>query len=141
MALGLPPSDADEPALMLEINTTPLVDVLLVLLVMLIITIPLQLHAIRMALTRTAAAAAPVTAVPIAIDIGADARILWNGEALTPTQLDERLAQLAGAPGAAPIEIRTQRAAAYGVFVQVLAATRAHGLSRVAVAGLERIPP
>ncbi len=141
MALGLHRTDADEPALMLEINTTPLVDVLLVLLVMLIITIPVQLHAIKMALPGTAVAAVPVATAPIAIHIEADARILWNGEVLTMTQLDARLAQLARAPGAAPIQIRTQRAAAYGVFVQVLAATRAHGFSRVAVVGLERIPP
>lgn len=141
MALDLHRTDADEPALMLEINTTPLVDVLLVLLVMLIITIPVQLHAIKMALPAATGAVAPVASAPIAITIEADARILWNGEALTAAQLDERLAQLARAPEAAPIQIRTQRTAAYGVFVQVLAATRAHGLSRVAVVGLERIPP
>ena len=94
MALDLHRTDADEPALMLEINTTPLVDVLLVLLVMLIITIPVQLHAIKMALPATTGAMEPVASAPIAITIEADARILWNGEALTAAQLDERLAQI-----------------------------------------------
>lgn len=141
MALGLHHIDADEPALMLEINTTPLVDVLLVLLVMLIITIPVQLHAIQTALPGADGAVVRAPAAPIAIRIEADARILWNGEVLTAAQLDARLAQLARVPDLAPIQIYTQRAAAYGVFVQVLAATRAHGLTRVAVVGLARTPP
>jgi len=56
MAQGLHCTEAEnEPGLMLDINTTPLIDVLLVLLVMLIITIPVQLHAVKMALPTAAA--------------------------------------------------------------------------------------
>ncbi len=141
MALGLNRTDADESALMLDINTTPLIDVLLVLLVMLIITIPVQLHAVKMELPVPAVAVPAAVARPIAIDIDADGRISWGGGPVTAAQLDERLAQLARVPEAPPVQIRTHRAAAYGVFVQVLAATRAHGLSRVAVVGLERTAP
>jgi biopolymer transport protein ExbD len=141
MALGLPRTDADEPAWMLDINTTPLIDVLLVLLVMLVITIPVQLHAVKMSLPGPAVTAPTVAAAPIAIDIDADGRILWRGGQVTAAQLDEHLAQLARAPEAPPVQIRTHRAAAYGVFIQVLAATRAHGLPRVAVVGVERAAP
>ena len=130
----LPHADTDEPPHMLAINTTPLIDVLLVLVVMLIITVPAQLHAIP---DRTAAD----TAAPVAIGVDAQARIRWNGELVSQAQLEARLEQAARAPQVPAIHIRMHQAAAYGAFVQVLAATRAHGLSRVAIVGLERSSP
>ena len=135
----------DEPGLMLEINTTPLIDVLLVLLVMLIITIPVQLHAVKMALPTASAATPPATGDVIAVEIDAEGNILWQGQVVTAAQLDERLAQLAAQAEMQKIQpqiqIRSDKAAAYGVFVQVLASTRRHGLSRVAVLGAEVFAP
>ena len=135
----------DEPGLMLEINTTPLIDVLLVLLVMLIITIPVQLHAVKMALPTAAVAASPRSGDVIALEIDAHSNILWQGQRVTAVQLDERLAQLgtqAETQKIQPqIQIRSDKAAAYGVFVQVLASTRRHGLSQVAVQGAEVFAP
>ena len=130
---------------MLEINTTPLIDVLLVLLVMLIITIPVQLHAVKMALPTASAATPPATGDVIAVEIDAHSNILWQGQRVTAVQLDERLAQLAAQAETQKIQpqiqIRSDKAAAYGVFVQVLASTRRHGLSRVAVLGAEVFAP
>ncbi len=142
MAQGLHRTEAeDEPDLMLDINTTPLIDVLLVLLVMLIITIPVQLHAVKMALPTAAAAASPASGDVIALEIDAQSNILWQGQGVTAAQLDERLAQVATQAETQDIQpqiqIRSDKAAAYGVFVQVLASTRRHGLSRVAVLGTE----
>ena len=146
MAQRLQRSESDdEPGLMLEINTTPLIDVLLVLLVMLIITIPVQLHAVKMALPTASAATPPATGDVIAVEIDAHSNILWQGQRVTAVQLDERLAQLgtqAETQKIQPqIQIRSDKAAAYGVFVQVLASTRRHGLSRVAVLGAEVFAP
>lgn len=140
MAQRLQRSEADdEPGLMLEINTTPLIDVLLVLLVMLIITIPVQLHAVKMALPTASAATPPPTGDVFAVEIDAESNILWQGQRVTAVQLDERLAQLATQAETQKIQpqiqVRSDKAAAYGVFVQVLASTRRHGLSRVAVLG------
>ena len=140
MAQRLQRSESDdEPGLMLEINTTPLIDVLLVLLVMLIITIPVQLHAVKMALPTASTATPPATGDVVAVEIDAHSNILWQGQRVTAVQLDERLAQLgtqAETQKIQPqIQIRSDKAAAYGVFVQVLASTRRHGLSRVAVLG------
>jgi len=136
---------ADEPGLLLDINTTPLIDVLLVLLVMLIITIPVQLHAVKMALPTAAVAASPRSGDVIALEIDAEGNILWQGQVVTAAQLDERLAQLAARAETQKIQpqiqIRSDKAAAYGVFVQVLASTRRHGLSRVAVLGSEVFAP
>jgi biopolymer transport protein ExbD len=146
MAQRLQRSEADdEPGLMLDINTTPLIDVLLVLLVMLIITIPVQLHAVKMALPPAPGAASPASGDVIAVEIDAQSNILWQGQVVTDVQLDERLAQLAAQAEAQriqpQIQIRSDKAAAYGVFVQVLASTRRHGLSRVAVLGTEVFAP
>ena len=146
MAQRLQRSESDdEPGLMLEINTTPLIDVLLVLLVMLIITIPVQLHAVKMALPTASAATPPATGDVIAVEIDAEGNILWQGQVVTAAQLDERLAQLATQAEMQKIQpqiqIRSDKAAAYGVFVQVLASTRRHGLSQVAVQGAEVFAP
>ena len=71
--------------------------------------------------------------------------MLWQGQVVTAAQLDERLAQLATQAETQKIQpqiqIRSDKAAAYGVFVQVLASTRRHGLSRVAVLGAEVFAP
>ena len=146
MAQRLQRSESDdEPGLMLEINTTPLIDVLLVLLVMLIITIPVQLHAVKMALPTASTATPPATGDVVAVEIDAHSNILWQGQRVTVVQLDERLAQLAMQAETqkiqSQIQIRSDKAAAYGVFVQVLASTRRHGLSRVAVLGAEVFAP
>ena len=146
MAQRLQRSEADdELGLMLDINTTPLIDVLLVLLVMLIITIPVQLHAVKMALPPAPGAASPASGDVIAVEIDAQSNILWQGQVVTDVQLDERLAQFATQAKTQKIQpqiqIRSNKAAAYGVFVQVLASTRRHGLSRVAVLGAEVFAP
>jgi biopolymer transport protein ExbD len=96
MAQRLQRSEADdEPGLMLDINTTPLIDVLLVLLVMLVITIPVQLHAVKMALPPAPVAASPRSGDVIALEIDAEGNILWQGQVVTAAQLDERLAKVA----------------------------------------------
>ena len=136
---------ADEPGLMLDINTTPLIDVLLVLLVMLIITIPVQLHAVKMALPAAPVAASSAGGGVIALEIDAQSNILWQGQGVTAAQLEERLAQVARKAETQKIQpqiqIRSDKAAAYGVFVQVLVSTRRHGLSQVAVLGAEVFAP
>jgi biopolymer transport protein ExbD len=146
MAQGLHRTEAeDEPGLMLDINTTPLIDVLLVLLVMLIITIPVQLHAVKMALPTAPVPASSAGGGVIALEIDAHSNILWQGQGVTAAQLEERLAQVARQAEVhkiqPQIQIRSDKAAAYGVFVQVLASTRRHGLSQVAVLGAEVFAP
>jgi biopolymer transport protein ExbD len=148
MAHGLQRTEAedeDEPRLMLDINTTPLIDVLLVLLVMLIITIPVQLHAVKMALPSAPVVASSDGGGVIALEIDAQSNIFWQGQGVTAAQLEERLAQVATQAQRQKIQpqiqIRSDKAAAYGVFVQVLASTRRHGLSRVAVLGAEVFAP
>ena len=84
-------SGSDEPEVMMEINTTPLIDVMLVLLVMLIITIPIQLHAVNLEMP----VGAPPTNLPkpekIQLDIDASSTVYWNGTAVTAAELDQKM--------------------------------------------------
>jgi len=146
MARGLQRSAADdEPGLLLEINTTPLIDVLLVLLVMLIITMPIQLHAVKMALPAASGSASPAGGARISVEIDSESNILIQGQRVTAAQLEAGFAELAAQAitqqQQPDIQIRTHRAASYGVFVQVLASSRRHGLSQVSVAGTEVFAP
>ena len=68
--------------LLVDINTTPLVDVLLVLLVMLIITIPVQLHAVGLEMPGRTAPVPPQPPVVVQLEVDAAGRFVWNGEPL-----------------------------------------------------------
>ena len=90
MAMNVGKPADSEPEVMIDINTTPLIDVMLVLLVMLIITIPIQLHSVNLNMPiGQSAAAARQAAEVVKIDIDPRARVYWNGEAL-PDRADAR---------------------------------------------------
>src|SRR4030095_9307062 len=80
MSMTIGSGSSPEPEVMMDINTTPLIDVMLVLLVMLIITIPIQLHAVTP--TRPPGNPPPPLVIPevLKVDIDDVGRIWWNGE-------------------------------------------------------------
>jgi biopolymer transport protein ExbD len=127
-----------DPEPIVDINTTPLVDVLLVLLVMLIITIPVQLHAVSLEMPgRTA----PRPAVPPAIvqlEVDAAGRFVWNGEPLANREaLDARLREAAQQPGQPEIHVRAHPRARYAPVAAALTSAQRHGLSRIGLVGSE----
>jgi biopolymer transport protein ExbD len=130
-----------EPDMLVDINTTPLIDVMLVLLIMFIVTIPMQTHAIRMALPAPGAAAATPPPLPaLRVDVAADGSITWDGERLDATDREtlEARAQAAAARAPRPeVHLHPDAGAAYGSVARVLAATQRHGLERVAIHGSE----
>jgi biopolymer transport protein ExbD len=98
-----------DPEPLVDINTTPLVDVLLVLLVMLIITIPVQLHTANIEMP---GAATPPSTPPIVVrlDVTPAGRYLWNGEPVADrTDLEQRLAEAARQPEQPEIHLRPNR--------------------------------
>ncbi len=129
----------DEPTLMAEMNTTPLIDVMLVLLVMLIITIPLQLHTVNVDLP--AGVSPPQTVVPevVKIDVNAASQVLWNGT-LVPDRvaLETQLQAASAQPVQAEIHVRPDRAASYEVVAAVLAASQRYGLVKIGIVGSEQ---
>ena len=126
-----------------DINTTPLIDVMLVLLVMLLITVPLQQHAVTLASPAPAAVPPPPPtdpAPPLRLNIAADGLLRWDGTELGNVQdsgrepLALRLRELAGRTDAPELQIQPEPATPYGMVAHVLAASRRAGVSRIGVA-------
>ena len=129
---------AGDPEVMLDINTTPLIDVMLVLLVMLIITIPIQLHAVK--LEMPVGVPPDSTIKPDKVQIGIDGQsvIHWNGLPVTAEELDRKMSLVAQQPVRPEIHLRPDKDARYAAFAKVLSATKRHGLDKVAVIGSEQ---
>ncbi|WP_153101370.1 ExbD/TolR family protein [Paraburkholderia hayleyella] len=116
---------------MAEINMTPLIDVMLVLLVIFIITAPLFTHAIRLELPRVAAAPAPQTPRMITLSLDAANRIYWDGTAITAEQMRTDFAAAARSDPPPEIQLRAERSTRYEVIAQVMGAAQQAGLARI----------
>ena len=141
MAIQIGSGEEGDADVMVEMNTTPLIDVMLVLLVMLIITIPVQLHSVNLEMPSAAAPPPPVEPQVVRIDVLPGGQLLWNGEALGRTALEAKLAQAAAQPDAPEIHLRPDRSAKYEVVAGVLAAAQRHGLAKVGLVGAEQFLP
>ncbi|HUA88015.1 MAG TPA: biopolymer transporter ExbD [Steroidobacteraceae bacterium] len=131
--LRTPACGAD--AALCEINTTPLIDVMLVLLVALIMSLPVLTHAVKLELPAGVAPPVPPASV-VEIDIDADGTIARNGTAVAGlAQLDEYLHRQAAADPGAQIHLHPDRRTRYDVVAQVLAATQRSHLRHVGFAG------
>jgi biopolymer transport protein ExbD len=116
---------------MSEINVTPLVDVMLVLLIIFMITAPLLTYAVRIELpTETAAPIEPAPAA-ITLSVDADGGIFWDADPITDAELRSRLGE--AAMGATPPEIhlRADRATRYERVAFVMAAAQQAGLTKI----------
>ena len=139
MAMNLSTGSSDEPEVMMDINTTPLIDVMLVLLIMLIITIPAQLHSVNLDMPVATSTPQKVDPVVIKIDIEADASLRWNGQALPNRQaLEAKLSEAAALQPQPELHIRSHGKAKYEAAAMVLASAQRSGLSKLGIVGSER---
>jgi biopolymer transport protein ExbD len=129
---------SDEPEVMMDINTTPLIDVMLVLLVMLIITIPIQLHSVTLEMPVGAPPTNQVKPEKIQIDIDASSVVYWQGLPVTAQELDEKMQAVSQQSSQAEVHIRPNKDARYAVFANVLSSSRRVGLTKIAVIGAEQ---
>jgi biopolymer transport protein ExbD len=128
-----------EPEVMMDINTTPLIDVMLVLIIMLIITIPVQLHSVN--LNMPAGNPPPPTKEPVVvtIDVDFDGTILWNGEALPTRQaLQYKLHDAAIQPEQPEVHVRPNKLVEYRYVAEVLAEAQRLGVSKLGMVGNEQ---
>jgi biopolymer transport protein ExbD len=116
---------------MSDINVTPMVDVMLVLLVIFIITAPLLTHAIKLDLPKTQAAEAPAQAQAITLSFDAQGRLYWDQDALPLSQLEARLQQAASRQPQPELQLRADKGTRYEIIAQVMAAAQAQGLTRI----------
>ena len=116
---------------MAEINVTPLVDVMLVLLVIFIITAPLLASAIKLDLpdVKAAPAAARPDTVRIAIDV--EGRYYWNDQLIEDAALPQRLAEAARAQPQPELHLRADRDTRYDRLARLMAAAQDAGLTRI----------
>lgn len=133
------PLHSDEPELLMDINTTPLIDVMLVLLIMLIITIPMQLHSVNLDMPTTANSAPQAPPVVIKIQLDADGTIHWNGQVVASQQdLQARFQDSAQRTPQPEIHIRSHGQAKYEVAASVLAGAQRAGLKKLGIVGTEQ---
>ena len=129
---------SDEPEVMMDINTTPLIDVMLVLLVMLIITIPIQLHSVNLEMPVGAPPTSEVKPQKIQIDIDAASVVYWQGVAVTAQELDEKMRVISQQNTQPEVHVRPDKEARYAVFANVLSSSKRVGLTKIAVVGAEQ---
>lgn len=116
---------------MAEINMTPLIDVMLVLLVIFIITAPLFTHAIRLDLPKVAAAPARQTPQTISLSIDAAGKLYWNGTVITLQQMRAQFVEAGKQADQPEIQLRAERSTRYEVIAQVMGAAQQAGLERI----------
>jgi biopolymer transport protein ExbD len=124
--------------MMMEINTTPLIDVMLVLLVMLIITIPIQLHSVELEMPVGTPPTNLIKPEKIQIDIDEKSTVYWQGLPVNAQELDMKM-QSVTAQGQQPeVHIRPNKNSQYAVFANVLSSSKRLGLTKIAVIGAEQ---
>jgi biopolymer transport protein ExbD len=125
-------SDEDEAGPMVEMNTTPLIDVMLVLLVMLIITIPVQLHSVNLDMPSQQASAT----TPEVVEVGMDAAgfLRWNGETLSSMQaVQARMAEATAQAVQPEIHLKPSFDTPYSLVAAFLVMANRAGLQKVGV--------
>jgi biopolymer transport protein ExbD len=127
-----------EPEVMIDINTTPLIDVMLVLLVMLIITIPIQLHAVNLNLPTGNPPPPLVKPEVVKIDIDNGSVMYWNGEIVDRPALEEKLKAAAAQEVQPELHLRPDKDAKYDVVAAVLASSQRLGLTKIGIVGSEQ---
>ena len=139
MAMNVGSSSGGDPDVMLDINTTPLIDVMLVLIIMLIITIPVQLHSVNLNMPVGKPPPSQVEPVVVTIDIDFDGTVLWNGEAMHDRGvLEARLAQAAAQPEQPEVHIRPNKLVEYKSVAAVLASAQRLGVTKLGMVGNEQ---
>jgi len=126
---------------MAEINTTPFVDVMLVLLIIFIITAPLLTHSIRIDLPQARSQASPEKPQTITLAIDARGALFWEGETVVPGALATRLAEAAGRQPQPELHLRADRDTRYQVLAEIMAQARLAGIARIGFVTDPSVPP
>ena len=131
MAMGhLSPGASAAP--MAEINTTPLVDVMLVLLIIFIITAPLMTHSVKVDLPRASSTPTPEKPMTLQVFIDADSRVFVGSEAVEVADLEPRFRDAVASDANAELHLKADRATRYERVAETMSAARRAGLGKIA---------
>ena len=132
-------SEGDEDEVVSAINTTPLVDVMLVLLIIFLITIPVQLHSVNLNMPVGTPPPPLKEPVVVTIDIDFDGTVLWNGEPVPDRgTLESRLSRAAAEPEQPEVHIRPNKLVEYKSVAAVLASAQRLGVTKLGMIGNEQ---
>jgi biopolymer transport protein ExbD len=124
---------------MIDINTTPLIDVMLVLLVMLIITIPIQLHSVNLNMPTGNPPPPLVLPEVVKLDIDDQSRVYWNGEVVDDrATLESKMSASAQEQVQPEVHLRPDKQAKYSVVAGVMASAQRLGLTKIGIVGSEQ---
>jgi biopolymer transport protein ExbD len=139
MAMTVGSASSADPEVMVDINTTPLIDVMLVLLIMLIITIPIQTHAVK--LNMPVGNPPPPLTPPevVTIDVDFDGTVLWNGNVIPDRRaLEAQLQAAAAQPTQPEIHLKPNKLVKYESVAAVMASAQRLGVTKVGLIGNEQ---
>ena len=133
-------SSSEEDEIMVDINTTPLIDVMLVLLIMFIITIPIQTHAVKMNMpVPNNAAPPPKPPEIIRIDVDFDGTIGWNGVIVPDRgELESKLAAVAAQADQPEVHLRPNKLVTYKYVAMIMASAQRLGVTKIGIVGNEQ---
>ena len=139
MAMNVGSGAGGDPEVMIDINTTPLIDVMLVLLVMLIITIPIQTHAVKLNMPVGNPPPPTVPPVVVQLEVDFDGTVLWNGEMVPdkPT-LEQRFISAANTEPQPEFHLRPNQIVTYKYVAGVMAAAQRNGITKIGLVGAEQ---
>ena len=131
---------SEDGEVMVDINTTPLIDVMLVLLIMFIITIPIQTHAVKMNMpVPNNAAPPPKPPEIIRIDVDFDGTIGWNGE-IVPDRatLESKLGAVGAMADQPEVHLRPNKLVPYKVVAMIMASAQRLRVTKIGIVGNEQ---
>ena len=137
--MGMSVGSAGEDDMMVEMNTTPLIDVMLVLLIMFIITIPVQTHAVKMNMPVNQPSTPTKPPEVVRIDVDFDGTINWNGE-LVPNRADlqARLYRTSLIPDQPEVHLKPNKLVTYKYVAMVMAEAQRLGVTKIGIVGNEQ---
>ena len=138
MAMQVGESSADD--VMVDINTTPLIDVMLVLLIMFIITIPIQTHAVKLNMPTPSNVQPTKLPEVMRIDVDFDGTIGVNGVLTSKSELDAKLGEWGRLPTAdqPEVHLRPNKLVTYKHVAAIMASAQRQGVSKIGMVGNEQ---
>lgn len=124
-------NESNHQAPMADINVTPMVDVMLVLLVIFIITAPLFTHAIKLDLPNAASQAAPEKPETITLAINAEGKLFWNNAPVTQDELATRFSTASQKKPQPELHLRADKSTRYETIAQVMASAQGNGMTKI----------
>lgn len=126
-----PFADDDDDGLMSEINMTPLVDVMLVLLIVFMVTIPVIRHAVKIDLPHASSQKEYTKPAQVTVSIDADGNVMWNDRKVDEAALSAKIVEAAQANPQPELHLDADRKVPYEKVAQVMSAAQAGGLTRI----------